>query len=99
MNAIDKNVINEVTKELVDKGKIIEAGWKSMRIMAIPRNASDVQLREMRKAFFAGAQHLFASILCILDPGSEATEKDMERMHLIDKELKEFVAILKEQMG
>ena len=49
------------------------------------------QLHEMRLAFFAGAQHLFASIMSVLDPGSEPTDADMERMSNIDTELRAFI--------
>jgi len=45
----------------------------------------------MRNAFFAGAQHLFSSIMTILEPDAEPTEKDMQRMDLIDKELRAFI--------
>lgn len=61
-----------------------------MRIACIPDNASEIQLDEMRKAFFAGAQHLFASIMVVLDLGSEPTDKDMERMNRINDELSQF---------
>jgi len=75
---------------LTDEGKLIEAGWIAMRIACIPDNASEIQLDEMRKAFFAGAQHLFASIMVVLDLGSEPTDKDMERMNRINDELSQF---------
>ena len=44
----------------------------------------------MRYAFMAGSQHLFASIMSILDPGDEPTEKDLKRMDLIAAELEVF---------
>jgi len=53
----------------------------------VPPNASAEQLDAMRMAYMAGAQHLFASIMSILEPGQEETEADMRRMDLIDQEL------------
>ena len=44
----------------------------------------------MRKSFFMGAEHVWASIMGILDPGAEPTEKDMRRMSLIHDELEAF---------
>jgi len=44
----------------------------------------------MRKAFFMGAQHLYASIMGILEPGAEPTDKDLDRMGLIHNELEAF---------
>jgi hypothetical protein len=83
--------LERLSRELTDKGKLIEAGWVGLRIAAIPLDAPAVQLDEMRNAFFAGAQHLFSSIMSILEPDAEPTEKDLERMDLIDRELKAFI--------
>lgn len=90
MTTDKSKLINEITKKLVDEGKLIEAGWQLMLICVLPPDASDIQKSEMRKAFFAGAQHLLASILGFLDPDSEPTEKDMARMMQIHSEITEF---------
>ena len=42
-----------------------------------------------------GAQHLFASMLGMLDPGVEETPDDMRRMELIARELETFAEELK----
>lgn len=87
----DRAYLERLSRELTDKGKLIEAGWVSLRLAAIPPNAPAVQLQEMRNAFFAGAQHLFSSIMTILDPDGEPTADDLKRMDLIDNELCEFI--------
>lgn len=87
----DRAYLERLSREFVDKGKLIEAGWVGLRIAAVPLDAPAIQLEEMRNAFFAGAQHLFSSIMTILDPDVEPTEKDLERMDLIDRELKAFI--------
>ena len=76
-----------LAKKLVDDGKLIEAGWAIFQGLTVPREASDVQRREMRLAFMAGAQHLFASIMNVLDPGEEPTDRDMRRLDSIHAEL------------
>jgi len=86
--------IAELSRALVDKGLLIEAGWTALRMNAIPPGASDTQVREMRKAFFCGAQHLFASVLSMLDPGEDETEPDMRRMGAIAAELDLFMKTL-----
>lgn len=53
----------------------------------------------MRKAFFAGAQHLYASIMSFLEPGQEPTEKDEKRMEAIDKELRDYYEQFKKEHG
>jgi hypothetical protein len=87
----DKAFLERELRRLTDAGKLIEAGWIGLRLAAIPLDAPPIQLSEMRNAFFAGAQHLFTSIMTILDPGAEPTDDDLDRMNLIDKELRGFI--------
>lgn len=87
----DRAYLERLSRELTDKGMLIEAGWIGLRLACDLEDAPKLQLDEMRNAFFAGAQHLFASIMTILDPGAEPTDKDLERMDLIDSELKKFI--------
>jgi hypothetical protein len=86
---------NQAVKLLVEtatkNGLLIEVGWLGLRTLAIPPGAPQVQLDDMRMAFFAGAQHLFASIIGLLDPGTEPTDADFKRMTMIQSELDEFV--------
>lgn len=91
----DRQYLEQLTKRLADEGKLIEAGWISMRIACVPLNAPTIQLDEMRSAFMAGAQHLFASMIGMLDPGVEETDADMRRMGLIQAELEAFEKELK----
>jgi hypothetical protein len=86
----DRAHLERLTKQLANEGKLIEAGWVALRLAAIPPNAPAIQLQEMRMAFMAGAQHLFASMIGMLDPGLEETSDDMRRMDLIDEELDAF---------
>lgn len=86
----DRAHLERLTKQLADDGRIIEAGWIGLRLAAIPLDAPAIQLDEMHKAYMAGAQHLWASIMSVLDPGEEPTEADMRRMSLIADELDEY---------
>lgn len=86
----DRTYLEDLSRRLADEGKLIEAGWVAMRITMIPLDAPAVHLQEMRLVYMAGAQHLFASIMMILEPGTEATDADMRRIDLIDRELKAF---------
>ena len=90
--------LQRLHRTLADSGKLIEAGWISLRLADIPRNAPSVQIEEMRNAFMAGAQHLFASIMQSLDPENEPTEADMRRMGLIEAELALFSKELQGQL-
>lgn len=90
MNRPPKDYIDQVMRGLADKGKVIEAGWEGLRLAVLPMEAPPVQISEMRMAFFAGAQHLFSSILSVLEQDAEPTENDLRRMSLIHKELQKF---------
>lgn len=94
---MDKEFINNIIKKLTDEGKIIEVGWAGLRLAAVPENASEIQIKEMRNAFFAGAQHLFTSILSFLDDDKEPTDTDMKRMSQVSDELQNFIKEFKEQ--
>jgi hypothetical protein len=96
---MDREFLRRLERELVDKGKLIEAGWVSLRLAAIPEDAGKVQLEEMRNAFFAGAQHLFASIMDVMDDDREPTEADLARMSQISAELDVFIRDFSKKHG
>jgi hypothetical protein len=75
---------------LTDEGLLIAAGWEGFRRSAVPADAAQIQIDEMRLAFFAGADHLFVAMLKFLEEGEEPTAKDLKRMDLIHDELERF---------
>lgn len=85
-----QKIIERVTKEWGERGMIIEGGWQAFRLTGLPADTPGIQLQEMRKAYYLGAQHLFASIIMILEPGTEATDKDVQKLELIHQELDRF---------
>jgi hypothetical protein len=87
----DRAYLERLTKELINQGNLIEAGWIGLRLSAIPLDAPAAQLEGMRSAFFAGAHHLFASIMCALDSGEEPTDADLRKIDQIDRELAGFI--------
>lgn len=92
--------LEKLSKALTDQGLLIEAGFVAMRHLAMRKDASELQVQEMRRAFFAGAQHLFASIMTVLDEGEddEPTDADMRRMDQIAAELERFRAQLERDL-
>lgn len=89
---ISQGMLDQISKDLTDKGLLIEAGWVGLRHLAMPEDAPKEQLQDLKTAFFAGAQHLFSSILSILEheQGVEPTGNDMRRMQQIHEELAKF---------
>jgi hypothetical protein len=84
-------VLRDLSKALIDKGLLIEAGWICLRDMTVSKDAPQVQLDEMRNAFFAGAHHVFSSIMSTLDSGDDATDADLRRISQINDELDRFI--------
>lgn len=93
---VDRNYLERLSRELADAGKLVEVGWIGYRLAVMPDNAGAVQLEETKMAFFAGAQHLFASIMTVMDRGDDAepTPSDLHKLDLINNELREFATKL-----
>lgn len=64
--------------------------WKEFEIKVLPPTAGPVQRREMKRAFYAGAQSLLTAILAMLDPGDEPTLDDLARMEALNSEILAF---------
>jgi hypothetical protein len=91
-----RKLANEIWKRSIAQAKLIEAGFAAM---AISKDAPPEQIREMRMALFAGAQHLFGMIANVLDPGDEPTEADLKTMDQIHAELTAFLVDFEKQHG
>lgn len=89
-----RRVAEKVTGELMAKGLLISAGWVMFETMFIPKQVHEHQHHDMRTAFFAGAQHLWSSIMYGLDEGREPSPLDIRKMDAIDEELKTFSKVL-----
>ena len=87
-----QELARKLEKEFADRGLLIEGGWMGFMTIAIPSDAPQIQKDEMRNAFFAGANHLFMSIMSILEPGEEPTDNDLRRVGLISEELDRYLA-------
>lgn len=89
--ADSRKVLEELSRKLADDGKLLEAGWVAFRIAALPQQLTADQLRAMRLAYMAGCQHLFGSMMTMMEEDREPTAADMKRMDLINNELNAFV--------
>lgn len=92
-----RDTAQKIQQHLADQGKVMEGGWQAFEFLCGLQNAPTIQKREMRRAYFAGAQHLFAVLLNTLDSDREPTAADLNRVDLVHKELEAFVAQLKAQ--
>lgn len=95
MNDQQRALHDAVLKRLADEGRLIEAGFVAMRAAIIPVDASEGQISDMRIAYMAGAQHLYASMMSVMDSDREPTPRDLLRMAAIDTELRSFEGEIK----
>ena len=87
-----------LTKDITDKGKLIEAGFAAFASFVIAKDALATHLSEMQLAFMAGAEHVWSSVMNMLDPDEEPTEADLRRMDLIQREIDEWRGRLSERV-
>lgn len=77
---MSEHKIRELAEKLAaaaaDQKGLIAIGFEGYRMAIMPKGAPDIQVR--------------ASIMQILDPGYEPTERDLERMSKIHDELQAF---------
>lgn len=85
------------TKTVLSDMKYIQKGFDSYRSLVIPKNAPDIQVKECRYAFYAGAAMLFEAMMMIMDDDREPTEDELNKMQAIQKELDNVLATLIEQ--
>ena len=96
MNKDVRELHDTMVREFAERGGLLAAGFEAMRLTVIPPDASAVQISEMRLAYMAGAQHLYASLMVVFDPGSsEPTEADLHKMAMIAAELDAFADEMK----
>jgi hypothetical protein len=81
-----REVAERLVKRLADQGQLVEAGWQTYRLLCLkmpPHETRD----DLHEAYLVGAEHVFASIINMLDPGQDETEADLTRMDRLHTEL------------
>jgi hypothetical protein len=81
---LDEEYIERLQRDLIARGKLIEAGWARMRAIGIPLSAPQAQVESMRTAFFMGAHYLYQVL-------EDPTEDDEGQVRLIVQELEAFI--------
>jgi hypothetical protein len=71
------------------KRQLILEQWNEFSKL-IPKNAPEVQRKEMKRAFYFGAQSILFKVIAVLAPESEPTQEDIQIMVDLDQELQEF---------
>jgi hypothetical protein len=72
------------------QGRVIEGGWLALKALWLDPASPPDQVKDLRWAYMAGAEHLFTSIMVIMDDYIEPTEADLQRVDRIASELEAF---------
>lgn len=87
LSPVEKEAL-KMTRTLANEGQLIMGGFAAwMLINKINFRIPDPEHAKYADAYFAGAEHLWSSIMATFDPGEEETPADMRRMDLIQKEV------------
>ena len=65
-----------IAKGLVERGQLIAGGWRAALLVMGWDTKPRAEQEALRIAYFSGAQHLFGSMMAIMDEDREPTEAD-----------------------
>jgi hypothetical protein len=78
------------------KRMLMAEQWNQFAEKVLPSTVSSFQRREMRRAFYAGAESILFRVIQAFAPDSEPTDGDLQIMEDLDQELKDFAQDVKE---
>jgi len=90
VSKLTNDQILQMTKSFADAGLLISAGWVGCQAALTNESTPRATVDKLRDAYFSGCQHVFNSIMGILDPGEEPTEADLNRLTLLADELEQW---------
>lgn len=70
--------------------KLMAEQWEEFGRKVLPPDVSLIQKREMKRAFYAGAQTILFRVIAAFAPESEPTDADVAIMESVHQELQEF---------
>ncbi len=71
--------------------KLLDIGWRQYAERILPANAPRVQVWECRRAFYAGAAHLFHELTERVGPDATSEDDGMEMMQGVADEIDAFM--------
>jgi hypothetical protein len=74
----------------------VAEAWDDYRAIVIPKTAGHTQVKECRRAFYAGAESLLLLVMHGLTPGPDSTPSDEDFISALHAELHAFARECKE---
>lgn len=88
---LDK-LLNQTARGFAESGKLVEAGWQGF---AHAFDAPPDKAGFLHFVFFAGAHHVYSSLIAMLMKDQEVTEADIDLYQKVGKEMHEFGEVLR----
>jgi hypothetical protein len=79
--------------------RTVEQAWGDYRLLVVPKTAGPAQIKELRRAFYAGAESLMVQILNGLSPGADCTPSDEDYLTALQAELLAFARDVKKGLA
>ena len=78
------------------KRMLLAEQWDKFARLILPAGCSPVQRREMRQAFYGGAEGAMRLIFCELSPGPDVTPADEVMMIDLQAEIEAFAGLIQQ---
>jgi hypothetical protein len=70
--------------------------WNTFAQAVLPKDCSDLQRKEMRRAFYAGAHMLFCMLVGSVSEGEETQPQDIQMLSDLNAECESFAEAVKQ---
>lgn len=78
------------------KPNYVQQAWNQFREVNFSSNPPEDYVREMRRAFYAGADEVFRTVIQIISADDEEDDEDVDHFAAIFDELAEFSRSMKD---
>lgn len=92
-------LLEDLIGSLPEDAKIMEECWKRLEELTVHPLAGAMQRRELRTAFFAGAQAMHTAMVVGAGEGEVPTEKELGYFDRLHKELVEYGEAIHREAG
>ena len=82
-------LVDKINAVAADSGSMVETGFAAYCAIVLP-GADKAEKDRHRIAFFAGAQHVFATLIGVMSDHDDPTPADLMRMDKLHAELETF---------
>lgn len=80
----------QIEQSWAAQGKLVEGAYQAYLVLSNQTGVPDEQKRQMRNIWMLSAQHLFATMIGRLSPGTEPDITDLRRFEALAREMHDF---------